>query len=138
MSDPSGGAGAPGGLDGLLEEVREFVRERDWSQYHSPKNLSMALSVEASELVEIFQWLRPEQAADIAADAARQQHVGEEIADVLVYLLQIADRCGIDVEAAVERKIGLNALKYPVPTSPQPAPTDSGVADDPSPEPRAD
>ena len=94
--------------------------------------------VEAAELVEIFQWLRPEQAADIAADAARQQHVGEEIADVLVYLLQIADRCGIDVEAAVERKIGLNALKYPVPTSPQPAPTDSGVADAPSPESRAD
>ncbi|MFM2342753.1 MAG: hypothetical protein RLZZ592_2406, partial [Pseudomonadota bacterium] len=118
--------------------LRAFSAERGWEPYQNPKNLAMAMVVEAAELVEIFQWLRPEQAADIASDAARQQHVGEEIADVLVYLLQIADRCGIDLEAAVERKIGLNARKYPLPTSPQPAPTASGVADDPSPEPRAD
>jgi NTP pyrophosphatase (non-canonical NTP hydrolase) len=125
-------------IHSLQTRLRAFSAERGWEPYQNPKNLAMAMVVEAAELVEIFQWLRPEQAADIAADAARQQHVGEEIADVLVYLLQIADRCGIDVEAAVERKIGLNALKYPVPTSPQPAPTDSGVADAPSPEPRAD
>lgn len=115
-------------IHSLQTRLRAFSAERGWEPYQNPKNLAMAMVVEAAELVEIFQWLRPEQAADIAADAARQQHVGEEI----------ADRCGIDVEAAVERKIGLNALKYPVPSSPQPAPTDSGVADDPSPEPRAD
>ena len=87
-------------IHSLQTRLRAFSAERGWEPYQNPKNLAMAIVVEAAELVEIFQWLRPEQAADIAADAARQQHVGEEIADVLVYLLQIADRCGIDLEAA--------------------------------------
>ncbi|SIR38078.1 Isopenicillin N synthase [Sphaerotilus natans] len=104
-------------IHSLQTRLRAFSAERGWEPHQNPKNLAMAMVVEAAELVEIFQWLSPAQAADLASDAARQQHAGEEIADVLVYLLQIADRCGIDVEAAVERKMALNALKYPVPTA---------------------
>ena len=102
-------------IPALQARLRQFSAERGWEPYQTPKNLAMAMVVEAAELVEIFQWLTPEQSARIADDPAVQQHVGEEVADVLVYLLQIADRCGIDLEAAVERKIALNARKYPVP-----------------------
>ena len=97
----------------LQARLRRFSDERDWEPYQTPKNLAMAMVVEASELLEIFQWMTPEASACIAQDAAKQQHLGEEIADVLVYLVQIADRAGIDIEAAVDRKIGLNAVKYP-------------------------
>jgi NTP pyrophosphatase (non-canonical NTP hydrolase) len=75
----------------------------------------MAMVVEAAELVEIFQWLTPEQSQSLKNDPAKLQHLGEEIADVLLYLLQIADHSGVDVAAAVERKLALNALKYPAP-----------------------
>lgn len=105
----------------LQRRLRAFSAARGWEPYQTPKNLAMAMVVEAAELVEIFQWLTPEQSARLAEDPARQQHLGEEIADVLVYLLQIADRCGIDVAAAVERKIGLNALKYPADRPADPA-----------------
>ena len=104
MSD----TGAPSGLDGLLEEVREFVRERDWSQYHSPKNLS----VEASELVEIFQWLTEDQSRSLTP--AQKAHAAEEIGDVLIYLVNLADRLGIDPVTAAQEKLVLNRIKYPV------------------------
>lgn len=97
----------------LQARLRRFSAERGWEPYQTPKNLAMAMVVEAGELVEIFQWMTPEDSTRVAEQPAVQQHLGEEIADVLVYLLQIADRCGIDPVAAVERKIGLNALKYP-------------------------
>ncbi len=124
MSDPSGGAGVPGGLDGLLEEVREFVRERDWSQYHSPKNLSMALSVEASELVEIFQWLTEEQSRNLTP--AQKAHTAEEIGDVLIYLVILADRLGIDPVVAARDKLVLNRIKYPAEKAKGIAPKDDG------------
>lgn len=104
----------------LQARLRAFSATRDWEPYQTPKNLAMAMVVEAAELVEIFQWLTPEQSARIADDPAVLQHVGEEVADVLVYLLQIADRCGVDVDAAVERKLGLNARKYPAPAATPP------------------
>ena len=99
---------------GLQARLRAFSDERGWEPYQTPKNLAMAMVVEAGELVEIFQWMSPEASARVAEHPAVQQHLSEEIADVLVYLLQIADRCGVDVAQAVERKLLLNAAKYPV------------------------
>ena len=100
-------------IEDLQQRLREFAAARDWQPYQTPKNMAMAMVVEAAELVEIFQWLTPEESQSISKDEARQTHVGEEIADVMLYLLQIADHTGIDVAAAVERKLAMNALKYP-------------------------
>lgn len=100
----------------LQHRLRAFAAARQWDRYLSPKNLSMALVVEAAELVEIFQWKTEEESRTL--DAATHEHLGEEIADVLMYLLQIADRSGVDVAVAVERKLVLNALKYPEPAAP--------------------
>jgi NTP pyrophosphatase (non-canonical NTP hydrolase) len=99
-------------LDALRDRVRAFVRERDWEQFHSPKNLAMALTVEAAELLEVFQWLTEEQSRkpEPEAHAAAEK----EIADILVYLVRIADQLGIDPVAAANRKLGENAKKYPV------------------------
>lgn len=100
-------------IPALQARLRRFSDERGWEPFQTPKNLAMAMVVEAAELLEIFQWMSPEDSTRVADDAQRQTHLGEEIADVLVYLVQIADRAGIDIEAAVDRKIGLNAVKYP-------------------------
>jgi NTP pyrophosphatase (non-canonical NTP hydrolase) len=99
-------------LDTLRERLRAFVQERDWSRYHNPKNLAMALVAEAGELVEHFQWLTPEQADQLAPDVRTE--VEHEIADVLIYLVELADRLGIDPLAAAEAKLAINARKYPV------------------------
>ena len=109
-------------IPALQARLRDFSAERGWEPYQTPKNLAMAMVVEAAELVEIFQWMTPDASAQVADDPAVQQHLGEEIADVLVYLVQIADRCGVDIAAAVDRKIGLNAVKYPPPDRPLRAP----------------
>jgi NTP pyrophosphatase (non-canonical NTP hydrolase) len=101
-------------IEHLQQRLRDFAAARDWQRYQTPKNLAMAMVVEAAELVEIFQWLTPEESLAIRDDAARHQHLGEEIADVLLYLLQIADHCDIDVAAALERKLAINAVKHPV------------------------
>ncbi|WAC74082.1 nucleotide pyrophosphohydrolase [Roseateles sp. SL47] len=103
----------------LQQRLRAFAQARDWEPYLTPKNLAMALVVEAAELVEIFQWKTAEESMSL--DAATQEHLGEEISDVLMYLLQIADRSGVDVARAVERKLGLNAVKYPAPPAASPA-----------------
>lgn len=100
------------GLDSLRDELRRFSAERDWEQFHTPKNLAMALSVEASELLEHFQWLTAEQSQTLDAEALA--HVREEMADVLLYLVRLADRLGIDLLAAARDKIAVNAKKYPV------------------------
>lgn len=99
----------------LQARLRRFAADRDWQPYQTPKNLAMAMTVEAAELLEIFQWLTPEQSLQL--DEAQRQHLGEELSDVLLYLLQIADHSGVDLESAVERKLQLNALKYPPKTS---------------------
>ncbi|MEY8875331.1 MAG: nucleotide pyrophosphohydrolase [Leptothrix sp. (in: b-proteobacteria)] len=101
-------------ITALQQRLRAFSAERGWEPYQTPKNLAMAMVVEAAELLEVFQWMTPQASTQLADQPAVQQHLGEEVADVLVYLVQIADRCGIDIGAAVDRKIGLNALKYPV------------------------
>ena len=100
-------------IEHLQKRLREFAAARHWQPYQTPKNLAIAMVVEAAELVEIFQWMTPEESQSIASNPARLQHLGEEIADVMLYLLQIADHADIDVAAAVERKLALNALKYP-------------------------
>jgi NTP pyrophosphatase (non-canonical NTP hydrolase) len=99
-------------LDTLRDRLRLFIAERDWDQFHNPKNLAMALVAEAGELVEHFQWLTPEQADSLPAGTRAE--VEHEIADVLIFLVELADRLRIDPLAAVERKLALNAQKYPV------------------------
>lgn len=97
----------------LRDRLRQFAAERDWAEFHTPKNLVMALSVEAAELTEIFQWLTPEQSATVMSDPAVATAVRDEIADVLAYLLRLADVLGVDVEEALTQKIVKNAVKYP-------------------------
>ena len=95
----------------LRDKLRAFAGERDWDQFHSPKNLSMALMVEAAELMEHFQWLTEAQSAGLSAE--NKQAVGEELADILLYLVRLSDRLGIDLREAALRKLEKNALKYP-------------------------
>lgn len=96
----------------LQVALREFASERDWDQFHSPKNLAAALSVEAAELLEIFQWLTEAQSANL--EPRQLDSVREEMADVFLYLLRIADRLGIDLVEAADAKLARNAEKYPV------------------------
>jgi NTP pyrophosphatase (non-canonical NTP hydrolase) len=100
-------------LPTLRDALRAFCAERDWHRFHTPKNLVMALSVEAAELVEHFQWATPEESQNLA-DAKRAE-VADEIADVLIYLTELADVLGIDPIAAARDKIVKNAVKYPPP-----------------------
>jgi len=95
----------------LQERLAVFAAERDWDQFHSPKNLAMALSAEAGELTEEFQWLTEQQSESL--DTARRERVRLELADVFIYLLRISDRLGIDLVAAADAKIVLNERKYP-------------------------
>jgi len=101
----------------LEQKLRQFAAERDWKQFHSPKNLSMALAVEAAELLEHFQWLTEAQSALL--DSAERDKVATEIADIQIYLAMIADKLDIDIEAAVEAKLESNALKYPATRPPR-------------------
>jgi dCTP diphosphatase len=98
----------------LIEHLRSFADERDWGQFHDPKNLSMALSVEAGELMEIFQWLTPMQAAEVMSDPKSAEAVEHELADVYAYLLRLSDILGVSLEAALARKLIINGEKYPV------------------------
>ena len=97
----------------LQATLRHFAAERDWQPFHTPKNLATALMVEAAELAEVFQWMTPEESREAHLDAVSKQRIGEEIADVLLYLLQVADHTEVDVEQAVKDKLVRNAQKYP-------------------------
>jgi NTP pyrophosphatase (non-canonical NTP hydrolase) len=97
----------------LKEIVRQFVDERDWRQFHAPKNLSMSLAIEAAELMEHFQWISPEASREVRGDAAKLAAIGEELADVLCYGLALANELDIDIAAAVADKMVKNAHKYP-------------------------
>ena len=98
----------------LKMRVLAFVRERDWEQFHSPKNLSMALAAEAGELMEHFLWSTAEQSRAIANETARRARIADELADVVIYALEFANMTGLDVSAAIEAKMAANAKKYPV------------------------
>jgi len=101
----------PSDLLMFRDKLRAFAEARDWDQFHSPKNLSMALMVEAAELMEHFQWLTGEQSAELSPEV--KQAVGEELADILLYLVRLSDKVGIDLREAALHKLEKNALKYP-------------------------
>ncbi len=105
---------APFDLSRLTATIRAFVREREWEQFHTPKNLAMALTGEAAELMELFQWLTPEQSVAVMADPKLAEDVRDELADVLFFCLRIADVLGIDPATAILAKLAKNAVKYPV------------------------
>ena len=96
-------------LKKIKQKINKFVKDRDWDQFHSPKNLAMALSVEASELVEIFQWLK-----DSDIKKVDKEKVSQEIADIFFYLLRIAEKMNIDIEKSFHKKMLINIKKYPV------------------------
>ena len=99
-------------FESLIATLRQFSQDRDWEQFHSPKNLACALAVEAGELLEHFQWLPEEKSCDLPAEKMAQ--VSAELADVFLYLLQLSDKLGVDLVNAAEQKIAANAAKYPV------------------------
>ena len=99
-------------LEHLAECLREFANERDWEQFHSPKNLAMALTVETAELLEHFQWMTEEESAK--PTLGKLQKIQEEIGDVLIYLTRFADRLGIDTLDAAYKKLEINRVKYPI------------------------
>jgi dCTP diphosphatase len=109
---PSASTTRADSLDELRDALRRFAAERDWDQFHSPKNLAIALSVEAAELLENFQWRTD--ADSSALDAAKRDDVRDEMADVLLYLIRLADKLDVDLRAAAEHKMNLNARKYPI------------------------
>jgi len=98
----------------LRERVLAFVHERDWEQFHSPKNLSMALAAESGELMEHFLWTESKDSLTVAHEPRKRPAIEEEIADVVIYALEFANICGIDLAVAIERKMAANAKKYPV------------------------
>ncbi|MFD9367530.1 nucleotide pyrophosphohydrolase [Streptomyces sp. NPDC060020] len=107
-------------LDRLQRRLAEFAAARGWEPYHTPKNLAVALSVEAAELVEIFQWLTPEQSAKVMEKPETAHRVADEVADVLAYLLQFCEVLGVDVLDALAAKIERNELRFPVTGTPTP------------------
>jgi NTP pyrophosphatase (non-canonical NTP hydrolase) len=101
-------------VDALSVALANFARERDWEQFHSPKNLVMALSAEVGELTEIFQWLSEDASKDVGRDQSSAEAVRDEMADVALYLVRLASVLGVDLNEAVTQKIKKNAAKYPV------------------------
>ena len=97
----------------VQQQLRDFAKERDWEQFHTPKNLASALAVEAAELLENFQWLTDEQARSVKDDAERMRRIEEEVADVTLYLLRLADVLSLNLQDVVDRKLKINADKYP-------------------------
>ncbi|OGW33251.1 MAG: nucleotide pyrophosphohydrolase [Nitrospirae bacterium GWC2_42_7] len=101
-------------LDEIRKKLATFAQARNWDQFHSPKNLSMALATEAAELLEIFQWLTDEQSRKVVRNKKEMAQIRQEIADVMIYLVRLADKLNIDIGKAVLEKIELNEKKYPV------------------------
>ena len=98
-------------MENLRGAIRRFVSERDWEQFHSPKNLAMALSVEVSEIVEHFQWLTQEQSRNLPPEKSRE--VAQELGDVMIYLVELSDELGVDPIQAATEKVSTNSSKYP-------------------------
>lgn len=99
-------------VEDLLKRIRLFRDEREWMKFHDPKNLAMSISIEAAELLEHFQWKTGEEASKYAAE--NREALADEVADVAIYLFELADNIGIDLPAAIHRKLDKNAAKYPV------------------------
>lgn len=101
-------------MEQLQIELRAFAKERDWEQFHNPKDLSVALSIEAAELLEHFLWMSKEEAEALKGNAQRKSEIALEVADILFYLVRFSDVMGIDLHAAATEKLRLNAEKYPI------------------------
>ena len=101
-------------LTEITVRIRAFRDARDWMQFHNPKNLACSIVLEAAELLEHFQWKTPEESAAYAADPANKAQISTEIADVAVYLIELADNLGIDLLTAIDQKMAINEAKYPV------------------------
>lgn len=99
-------------LDQIRSDIRKFRDERDWMQFHNPKNLACSIAIEAAELLEHFQWKTPEESASLSAE--QREEISHEVADILAYLIEFADNLGIDPIQAIRKKMALNAAKYPV------------------------
>lgn len=97
----------------IQQRLRSFAAERDWEQFHTPKNLAMALAAEVGELLELYQWLTPEQADALTSSEDGQAQLEDELADVAIYLLRLADITGVDLAAAVDTKITRNETRFP-------------------------
>lgn len=100
-------------LEKIKRRLAKFAEDRNWDQFHTPKNLSMALAAEAAELLEIFQWLTDKQSKEIINNEKEMSLIRQEIADIFIYLVRLADKLGIDIEKAVYEKIEMNEQKYP-------------------------
>ena len=101
-------------MDDLVKAVLTFRDEREWRQFHNPKDLAISICLEAAELLELFQWKRPEEVAALLADAENRRRVGQEMADIVILLVSMADVVGIDLMDAAQAKLAENARKYPV------------------------
>ncbi len=97
----------------LRQEMAHFVAERDWEQFHDPKNLAMSIAIEAAELMEHFQWLTSEEARDVLKYPEEMTEIADELADIVSFVMSFANRCGIDVTQALRRKMQANRRKYP-------------------------
>jgi dCTP diphosphatase len=97
----------------LAATLRSFAVERDWDQFHTPKNLATSISVEAAELLELFQWSRGQKSWDEVMDPLIRARIEDELADILLYVIRFSDKAGIDLETVAERKIAANSAKYP-------------------------
>lgn len=104
-------------VDELRQLLRQFVDERQWQPFHNPKNLAMSLAIEASELMEHFQWLTPEEATQAASDPNQREAICDELADCLAYVLAMANTLEVDLSKELSRKMKKNAKKYPIATS---------------------
>ncbi len=100
-------------IEELTTTIREFAQSRDWERFHTPKNLAMALSVEVAELVELFQWLTPEESSALVDEPEGRAAIEDEIADIAIYLLRLADVLGVDVSGAIRAKIAHNGTRFP-------------------------
>ena len=105
-------------LSHLREEVRKFAQERDWDQFHSPKNLGMSIAIEAAEIMEHFQWYSNEMSVESIKEVATRNQVADELADVLIYCLLLANQADIDISSAVQNKLERNKGRYPIGSMP--------------------
>ena len=100
-------------LDEIKQKIKQFVKERDWEQYHSPKNLSMSIAIEAAELMEHFQWLTIEQSKELLRDNKKREEIEDELADITIFILDFCNMFNIDIEKSILRKLNKSAKKYP-------------------------
>lgn len=100
-------------VDRIKGAIAEFIKERDWEQFHSPKNLSMSITIEAAELMELFQWMDVDEARSRSMQPDCRRRIEEEIADIAIYILSLCNTLGLDLSSCIERKIEKNRRKYP-------------------------